>query len=375
MTVVDGDMTDDEMELSEKDLLLLCNSVNIVIHAASRYNLRNSLWELSYPMIAPSLSLLQMALQFPHLQRFVFISSAYANAHLWMASESSDVPVEERIYPLNPEGEDLRQTWRDVQKTGTSREYESHDFPWPYAYAKHLAERLIMHKASEYNASEKMLILRPSVIGPADELPYPGFCTALSAPSSTAIAASYILHPGRRIVLSSRCQNPNQEATVDEVPVDVVVDRLLVHVALGTVGCVHAVCGEDRRLALQDWWHAYKKERLLPWNAKPVWTSQSWHSSDLHHMARIFKIIGTSFAFKEDKTVKILEKLDEDEKGSLKLFADRSTPYSLVSRRHHIRHLGVQMAKEKRWPTCLVKLLSRNGRPHAHLGEQQGLAK
>ncbi|KAJ5763626.1 hypothetical protein N7533_002307 [Penicillium manginii] len=364
MTILDGELGDTAtMNLPDDDLQMLKQKVHILIHAASSIALNNSLRELDYTVIAPTVCLAQYALKFVNLERFVFLSTAYVNAHLWMASKTSDVAVEERVYPLGSNDENPLETaphvYRELQKTGTTEEYETHDFPWPYAYAKHLAERLVFNKAALKDASDKFLIIRPSVVGPADQFPYHGFTTSYSSPS-TACAAAYAMHPGRKINLATRCENPDKEATIDEVPVDVVAERLLVHVALGSSGCVHAVSGEKGRLRIEDWWDAFKKERRWPWNVKPVWISKDWHSSDLHHVAKSLKIIGTSFAFSEEKTDLVAEKLNSD----LKLYADRSSPYSLVHRRHHIHHLARQMAKKSRLPACSANILLRKGKPH-----------
>ncbi|KAJ5246004.1 hypothetical protein N7468_000987 [Penicillium chermesinum] len=350
MTVMDGELGDTAtMSLSDEELQMLKRTVHIFIHAASSIMLNHSLRELSYTIVAPTLCLTQYALKFPNLERFVFLSSAYANSHLWTIDRSSDVSVEEEIYSL-------------------SAEYEAHDFPWPYAYAKHLAERLVMQKAAQEHALDKILIVRPSAVGPADEFPYPGFTTPFSTPS-TACAAAVALHPGRKINLATRCENPDEEVTIDEVPVDVVADRVLVHVAQGTSGCVHAVSGEKGRLRFGDWWHAFKSERRLPWQVKPVWASDDWHSSDLHHMAKNFKIIGTSFAFKEGKTDRVAELLGPEQTKRLRLYADRSQPYShsLVHRRHHIHRMAKQLAKKNKLPAFSVGLLCRKGKPLVQL--------
>ncbi|KAJ5746599.1 hypothetical protein N7520_011781 [Penicillium odoratum] len=368
LTVMDGELGDTAtMDLSDKDLQMLKRTVHIIIHIGATMEFTHSLRELSYTILAPTVCLTQYALKFANLERFVFLSTAYVNAHLWNTSKSSDVPVEERIYPLENEDEDPPYTtapeiWRCVQKTGTSDEYDAHDFPWPYAYAKHLAERLVLEKAAQKNALDKILIIRPSVVGPADQLPYPGFTTSHITPA-TACAAAYALHPGRKIHLSTRCENPDQEVTIDEVPVDVVADRLLVHVALGSSGCVHAVSGEKGRLRMEDWWHAFKTERRLPWQVKAIWNAGDWHSANLHHIARDFKIIGTSFAFLDGKTDALVEGISAEEMGMLILYADRSKPYhqTMIHRRHHIHSAARVLAKKTLWPACAVRLLCRKG--------------
>ena len=358
--MLDGDITAIDFGLSTDDLQVLKETVNIVIHSASTIHLRMPLKELAYTVIAPSLWLADTAFHFKNLTRFVFISTAYANAHLWMEDDATDVVIREQIYPLDDEKQDLldsaQSAWNDIRKNGTSAEYQAHDFPWPYAYAKHLTERLLLQKASQMNSVVKLLIVRPSVIGPADSFPHPGFSTASSTPT-TACAAAYILHPGRQMVFPTRCKNPSSESNIDEVPVDVVVDRTLLHTALGTYGCVHAVSGKDGRVRIQDWAAANNRERRLPWDVTLKWTSEDWHSKELHQLARIFKIIGTSFHFTEDRTFSLLEKLDAEDNSDLKIFPEIRNEYSLVERRHHIREVGLQMAKKKKWPACLVKLL------------------
>ena len=374
MTILDGELGDTAtMDLPDETLQMLKKRVHIIMHAAASIELKNSLRELSYTVIAPTLCLVKYALKFPNLEKFVFVSSAYVNAHLWMSSKSYDVAVDERLYSLGDDENPCQtapEIWREVQALGTSEEYDTHDFPWPYAYAKHLAERLVLNEASEHGALDKILIIRPSVIGPAEEFPYHGFTTPYSTPS-TAAAAAYALHPGRKIQLATRCQNPEREATIDEVPVDAVAERILVHVAVGTSGCVHAVSGEKGRLRLEEWWEAFKKERRLPWKVKPVWTSEDWHSTDLHHIARNFKIIGTSFAFAEDKTIQAAGNIDSEELEHLKLFAKRDQPYSLVHRRHHINHVARQMAKKSRWPACSIDLLCRKGKAPVHFNKKK----
>lgn len=361
ITILDGELGDTAtMDLPDTTLQMLKQTVHIIIHAAAAAQLKNSLREVSYTIIAPTLCLTQYALKFPRLEKFVFLSSAYVNAHLWNSSTEYDVTVEERLYPVNEEGDQPHRTaldvWREVQAQGTSEEYEAHDWPWAYAYAKHLTERLILEQASEQNALDKFLIIRPSVVGPADLYPYHGFADAYST-ASTACAAAYALHPGRKIALASRCADPEQQATIDEVPVDVVADRVLLHVAMGSTGCVHAVSGVKGRLRIEEWWHAFKKERRLPWKVSPVWSSDDWHSKDLHPIGKEFKILGTSFAFEDDKTVNLADSLTPHMRNSLRLFADRSLPYSLIHRRHHIHQMAKHTAGKTVWPACSVRFL------------------
>ncbi|PWN88015.1 hypothetical protein FA10DRAFT_296884 [Acaromyces ingoldii] len=362
ITVLDGDMTSIDFGLSDSDVQLLRESVHFFIHAASTIHLRMKLRELSYSVIAPSVWLARLAFSSRKLERFVFISTAYANAHLWTQDAScSDVQIKEQIYPLIKDENPFfaaPNAWQDVQKNGSTAEFEAHNYPWAYAYAKHLTERLLLFFASQRGVLGKLLIVRPSVIGPAQQYPFPGFSTATSTPT-TACATAFVLHPGRSMLFATRCTDPARTSTIDEVPVDVVVDRTLAHLAAGTSGCVHAVAGAPGRVTIEDWARANNKERRIPWHVKLKWTDADWHARQLCPLARIFKIVGTSFDFRQDKTDALARQLPQHELQALKLYMDTSADYSVASRRRHIRELGIEMAQRKKWPVFLVKLMCR----------------
>ena len=200
----------------------------------------------------------------------------------------------------------------------------------------------------------KLLIVRPSIIGPAQEHPFVGFSTATSTPT-TSCATAFVLHPGRSMVFASRLPDGSLQSTIDEVPIDVVVDRTLAHLALGTNGCVHAVGGRKTRVTIDEWARANNDERRIPWDVKVKWIDADWNSKEVCQLARIFKIIGTNYGFDESKT----ELIDSQLVGhDLKLFADRK-PYEVASRRGMIRELGIDMAKRKGWPVWFIKLLAR----------------
>ncbi|KAI9925340.1 hypothetical protein AWENTII_011819 [Aspergillus wentii] len=358
ITVINGDISIPKMGLWFDTLEELEQSVNIVIHATSSIDLLGDLGEMSRSVIAPTLELASLALNFQNLERFVYVSTAYCNAHLWTETDATDVPVKEEIYHLENEvelGSQALAAWSEIQETGTSSEYTSHDFPWAYAYAHHLTERLVTDLFASHDAFEKLLIIRPSMIGPAIEYPHPGFSS--SSTPLTALAASILLYPGRHMRIAGRAKNPWTETTLDEVPVDVVVDRLLMHLVYGTTGCVHAVSGERGRLPFKTWWASLMAVRRLPWKLKPVWIPLDWHSSGPHPAAGIFKVLGTSFEFAENQTLDLLERIGEKESLGLRLFTPDFESYDFQGRRDGIRQIAIARAKKMKWPRSLIKLL------------------
>ena len=365
--MLDGDIMKANLGLSQEVIAELQKEVNIIIHAASTINLTYSLGRVFDHIVLPSESLAQMALGFTNLDRFVYVSTAFANTHLYKLSSKPQTEINEEIYPLLGEGSLLddsllnAQDARDeIQKTGSSTEFELHDFPWPYAYGKHLAERLILNLFIEKDWASKVLVLRPSVIGPAERYPYPGYSVPLSTPS-TALATAMVASPVFSVVVPTRCSKPETEATIDEVPVDVVVDRMVAHVAFDTTGCVHAVGSERGRLSFMDFWGAAMKLRRLPWEPRIIWSSTvDWHSPDLHPVLRLYVILGTAFLFTEEKTKKLWQRLTPDERGDMVLFRNTAgKSYQLTSRREHIRFLIGLFARRTIFPAWLLVYLCR----------------
>lgn len=261
ITIVSGNLKAAGLGLSDTDWECLKESVNIVIHAASAISLGGAhLGNISQLVVPPTIFLADISLQMPHFENFVFVSTAYSNAHLWTLSENDDVTIEECFYsfdtdrlvpePRSDTWEHITQgatgEWADIQNRGTSKVWEAYDFPWSYAYAKNLTERLLVQKFGENGALQKLLIIKPSIISPAKSYPYRGYARASSTPAA-GFQAAVNMTLGRHFRFSSKASSP-YESTLDQVPVDVVVDRLLVHLAYGTGGIVHAVSGKkDRR--------------------------------------------------------------------------------------------------------------------------------
>lgn len=83
-----GDITLGDFGLDKKTLHDLQSKVSIYIHSASSINLKAGLKEMTSAVIDPSLAAAEMAMNFTHLERFVFVSTAYANGYLhWLPVE------------------------------------------------------------------------------------------------------------------------------------------------------------------------------------------------------------------------------------------------------------------------------------------------
>lgn len=314
-----------------------------MIHAASSINLSSSLKSLAPIIVRATETVAKFALTCPFMTRFVYVSSAYANAHLGPRSDSIDVAIHERIYSPSQQDTSLLE-WEEVQKTGTNQVYEAEDYPWAYAYAKHLTERLLYRWFSDEAATECLLIMRPSIVGPAQKHPYPGYCVPNSTPTTSAVA-SFLLSTDSDVKVTTHCPNPDAEVHMDEVPVDVVADRLLGHLAIGTTGCVHAVSGKRARMNYLEWWKPIMQLRRIPWELKRVWVHENWKTPNQHPISRLWVALGSLFCFSEDRTEEISEKLaNAGDCPDLQLFTTAHMGRQLFQRTQHIRSVMDQVA-------------------------------
>ena len=329
---------------------------------------------MSQLVIGPAMFLAGIAFQMPHLENFVFVSTAYSNSQLWPLGTEDDVFVQECFYSLDDDrviSEPQKDSWRVItdgadkewaalRKGESPTHWKAFDFPWAYGYAKNLTERLLLQKFGERDALNKFLIVRPSIIGPAKTYPYPGYSRASSVPAA-GFSAAVLLSFGHRFNFASRALNPTESSTLDLVPVDVVVDRLLAHLACGSTGVVHAVSGKTDRISFFGWiFPEIMKERRLPWTLKPICRSLDWHSEKVDLANRIFKLIGTSFDFEEGLTEDLYDNLDSSEKDDLILFTDGHLP-EREERRADVRTMGLMFGKKQHIPSFIIKLLFRKG--------------
>ncbi|CAI7587776.1 unnamed protein product [Penicillium bialowiezense] len=352
LIVLDGDILRPNLGLSEPELEAIRNTTNIIIHAASSINLAAPLKRLHGPVIEATEMMVKIAQSCKMLDRFVYVSTAYSNTYLYPHSEKTDLRIEEELYRL-PSGCDAVDELEEVRNYGTSTAYEAEDFPWSYAYAKHLTERLLVRHFKR--SPEKLLIVRPAIIGAAQSLPFPGYNMPMSSPP-TMFTAALLLFPYHNMRVACRMDKADLNVTSDEVPVDVVVDRLLCHLAVGTSGCIHAVSGARARRKVSTYMESVMKLRRLPWSVKPYWVNENWKSRKQDTLCRLYAIMGTSFNFAEEKTVSMYEKLSEKERMGMQLFKNIDVDNHVSARDQDIRHVMDYFAR-KSWLAWLLVML------------------
>ncbi|KAK8036608.1 NAD-binding domain 4 protein [Apiospora marii] len=217
-----GDCTRPQLGLSAKDLALLQN-VSIIINASANINIHDPLDQLVASNCMSALEVAKLGMTMPRLQRFVHVSTAYVNSFL------EDGLVEEKLYPFgNPQSE-----FRQLPKgqPPTTATYHA----WSYGYSKHLAEQLL----DKWFPDLPLLLVRPSSIGPALEVPYPQYMPQAACPLSNMYAR--LMYPTEGINIWHIPEGAISGSNIlDEIPVDVVANMMLQHIHRGTKGIVHA---------------------------------------------------------------------------------------------------------------------------------------
>ena len=332
-------------------------------------------------IIQGTLNVTDFALGCTELDRFVYVSTAYANSHLHHLNPQQICRISEQIYPLQDgtgSESDAATEWMYLQKYGTTPEYQSTPFPWAYAYAKHLTERLITDRFGETieskspsssstdsttsKADRRLLIIRPSIVGPAQVFPEPGWQVATSAPV-TGLAAFFIVSPARRLTLYSEFRNPNQEALIDEVPVDTVVNRIIIHTHMNTSGVVHA----NRELTMcyrfTDYHNAAKKLRRMPWDPKIMWVGDI-NSPKISEIGKLYAVAGCTFEFEQQKTSNVWSTMHSREKIIFPLFSnmdsDMSRALNLSGRSTAFESLFLKYFKKHKWPAWCLPIVYRS---------------
>jgi nucleoside-diphosphate-sugar epimerase len=217
-----GDMTQPNLGLSATNLSRLRNEVTVVINSAGDISLSRNLAETLPVNCIAHLALANLADEFTPLTHFVHVSTTYASSFL------PDGVIKEQIYPFC---ENPREELANIVATGQSP--HTKQFAAPYALAKNLAECLLLDGDHKY----PILIVRPCLISPAIEEPFPFYGSDGAIPIHSFL--QILLGDSQYVAFKLERTLP-WRATCNEIPVDLVARTCLAHIAKGTTGVVHA---------------------------------------------------------------------------------------------------------------------------------------
>ncbi|PYI23451.1 hypothetical protein BO99DRAFT_470537 [Aspergillus violaceofuscus CBS 115571] len=224
-----GDTSRADLGLRSGELKRLREEVTVVIHCAANVSLQQELRASVAQHCVSHILFLDLLAGFHRLQALLYLSTAYVNSFL-PAGRICETVYE--IPDCDPPLQDVAREIKLILETGTSP-YAS-KFAAPYTYAKYLAERLTLERKAQY----AVLIVRPSQIGPAIAQPFPYYGFNMTIPMHSYF--KYLLGSTEHIIKRLITQTENIRDVCDEVPVDLVANICLLHLALGTQGIVHA---------------------------------------------------------------------------------------------------------------------------------------
>lgn len=208
ITGLASELTQDKLGLSANNLMLLID-VNIVFHCAASVRFDDPLKEAILMNTKGTFELLELALNMPFLDCFVYVSTTYC--------ETDNITIEEKLYPT-------KVCWRSAVKIAenistedlNALTYKFIDFkPNSYVFSKGLSESMI----SEYKNLLPLVIYRPSIILPAEDEPMPGYVANFNGPMGafTATAVGIL-----------RTQWMPEIGELNGVPIDTCVKGLIV---------------------------------------------------------------------------------------------------------------------------------------------------
>ncbi|CAG8160785.1 unnamed protein product [Penicillium nalgiovense] len=219
-----GDMKTVNFGIETATLRQLQDQVTVVIHAAAKIKLEGPIRDALESNCLPALEMARIASEFRRLKLFMQISTSYVNSHL------PDGTVLERIYPLGGE-EDPEEELASILTFGKS----PHDgkFSSTYTQAKHLMERLLLSRFPRL----PILLLRPTIFGPAFRHPYSLYGSEDSTPL-TKFTRLWFSDRGSTQVWHATDGYKTGTNILDEIPVDLVANACLLHAAARTTGIV-----------------------------------------------------------------------------------------------------------------------------------------
>lgn len=218
--LVTGDLSRPGLGIDPAIRYRMRNEVTAVINTVANISLVENLGKSVRDNCQTAVALFQMASEFRHVRLFVHFSSLAVNSFL------PGGVVEERLYPSpNPDPEPVEEL-AGHPGADCSQLPSDDRYAWPYGQAKHLAERLLLRQPCPI----PVLIIRPSAIGPAMAEPFALYGPDKAIPMHTLLLC---------FSMSDLDRVGNSDHIFEEIPVDLVANCCLLHLAHKTTGVVH----------------------------------------------------------------------------------------------------------------------------------------
>lgn len=206
--VIKGDITFDDLALSELDLETLKRDVSVVIHSAATIRFDEPLKRAVRINVTATKRVLELALQFKNLKSFIHVSTAYCN--------QTKVDIKESVYEETLTPEKLVELANDLDDNmlESMTPHLFGDRPSSYHYTKAMAENMI----KSYSDRLPIGIVRPSIITASVRDPMPGWIDNYNGPSG------YLVVAGKGVL---RVLLVDGDKICDAIPVDIVANTII----------------------------------------------------------------------------------------------------------------------------------------------------
>ena len=213
---IHGDIIKENLDLLSADEELLLENVQIVINSAASVDFKSPLDEAININVKGPLHVYDLVRRMKLLESFVHISTAFVNCHLTGGF------IEEKIYDIIPNPEEYIEKILKLTKPELLKQTKHiiGNHPNTYTFTKSMSER-IMNRRNQTDHLP-IIIIRPSIVGSSYRDPIPGWIDTVSA------CGALMLFSGTGYV---NFLPGNMKLISDQIPVDYVVDLIIVAVA------------------------------------------------------------------------------------------------------------------------------------------------
>jgi alcohol-forming fatty acyl-CoA reductase len=166
--------------ISEENISKLKKDVNFVFHCAASVKFDEPLKNAIKMNTISTRNMLDLAEKFDNFEAFVHVSTAFSN--------TNQKAIYEKIYePIYDYKTAIALTEMDANdKLDELNEFAMKTFPNTYVFSKNLTEKLVEDRSKTLPIS----IVRPSIVCPSFEEPFPGWVDSINGPMGVLIGAS-----------------------------------------------------------------------------------------------------------------------------------------------------------------------------------------
>jgi len=212
VVAMSGDITHENLGLSEEDQEILIKECNVIFNVAATINFQEPIKEAVSMNMLGTKRMIAIARKMIQIQAVIHVSTAYANCHLHETYE--------QLYPAPMDPEQLIKLteWLELKpKVLESMTPELvHPLPNTYTFTKSVAEHILVNDAGD---KVPFSIIRPSIVCGAWREPEPGWVDNLYAFTGLLIGM------GKGLL---RTLYIKQGIKLDFIPVDVPINLMIV---------------------------------------------------------------------------------------------------------------------------------------------------